>query len=55
MANDVSRTSFTDGSTIPVGTGYYYLTRFGGSLPGLWNTGDPKQRGLANDTLESSP
>ena len=55
LASDAGPTTFTDTTNPTPGTGFYYLTRVGGPTPGSWDVADPRQKGLADDTLKSCP
>ena len=55
LGNDISLAQFSDSTPLTPGSGFYYLTRVGGSLPGSWDLHDAGQRGLADETLKSCP
>ena len=52
MANEQSLSQFTDTQVPPVGTGYYYVSRAGSSVPGSWDVGGTIQKGRVDDTLK---
>ncbi len=56
IADDQLGTQFTDATVPSAGTGFFYLTRAGGPLPGTWDSsGDPAQLGSRDDSLQSCP
>jgi hypothetical protein len=55
VADDLPGTTFTDFTMPPVKTGFYYLTRSGGPIPGSWDIVDALQVGDADDTLRACP